>query len=123
MSRGRRRLATAAFAVLALSTVVLPWYALDDYVPNGIDATAWAQAALGLALAALVVLRLERTPPLVLSALALAALACVLVRLIWPPDFGFGFDGLVVPVARRAGVWVAFGAALTGAGVALASRT
>ena len=44
------------------------------------------------------------------TAVAAVALACVAVRVITPPDFGFGFDGLTVPVERRIGCWVALGA-------------
>ena len=40
-----RRLALAAFAVTALAVVLLPWYALDAYEPNGWDATWWARVA------------------------------------------------------------------------------
>ena len=35
----------AASAVVALSAVLLPWYALDAYEPNGWHATDWARAA------------------------------------------------------------------------------
>jgi hypothetical protein len=38
---------------------------------------------------------------------ATVALACVAYRVIALPDFGFGFDGLTVPVERRIGCWVA----------------
>jgi hypothetical protein len=96
--------------VLALAVVLTPWYALDDYVPNGWDATWWARAAAILALAAIVALRLGHDR--VAVALIGAALGCVLVRVIAPPDFGFAFDGLEVPTERRWGLWLALGAAL-----------
>jgi hypothetical protein len=107
----RRRFTIAAFAVLGLSVVLLPWYALDDYVPNGWDATWWARVALAAALAGLALASAGRAPRAQL-ALAAIALAAVVFRLADPPDFGFGFDGLDVPTARRAGPWVAVGAAL-----------
>jgi hypothetical protein len=105
-----RALAIAAAAVLALSVALLPWYALGAYEPNGWDATWWARAAAPAALAAVVLLRLERDR---LAALAAAlALAFVAVRVAAPPDFGFGFDGLGVPVKRLAGCWVALASAV-----------
>jgi hypothetical protein len=91
--------------VLALSVVLLPWYALDAYEPNGWDATWWARAALAAALVNLVALQLGRDRLAV--AAALVAFACVAVRVVAPPDFGFAFDGLKVPVERQAGCWVA----------------
>jgi hypothetical protein len=51
--RGLRRLSLAGFAIAALAVVLAPWYRLDDYVPNGWDATWWARAALLAALAGL----------------------------------------------------------------------
>ena len=105
-----RKVALAGCAVLALAVVLTPWYALDDYVPNGWDATWWARVALVAALAAALALRLgNRTVAL---ALATLALACVAYRAIVVPDFGFGFSGLHVPVARRWGVWLALAAGL-----------
>ena len=100
----------AALAVVALSVVVLPWFALAAYEPNGWDASWWARGALLLSGAAIVMVRGHAWPPAVL-AVSVAALACVLVRLVWPPDFGFGFGGLEVGTERRAGVWVAAAAA------------
>ena len=101
------RVATAlAAALLALIALLAPWYALDDYVPNGWDATWWARLAALLAVANVAVLRFtdwRRVP----VALAAAALVLVAVRVAWPPDFGFDFDGLTVPVERRAGCWAA----------------
>jgi hypothetical protein len=104
-----RRIALGGCAVLAVAVVLTPWFGLDDYVPNGWDATWWARAALVLALAAAVALRLgRRRAALVLIAVALA---CVAFRAIVPPDFGFSFDGLDVPVERRWGLWLALAAA------------
>ena len=107
---GFRLLEIGAHAVVALSVVLLPWFALAAYEPNGWDATWWARAALVLSGAAIVMVRGRAWPPAVLAVSA-AALVCVLVRLVWPPDFGFGFGGLDVGTERRAGVWVAAAAA------------
>jgi hypothetical protein len=106
-----RAVAIAANAVLGLSVVLLPWYALDSYEPNGWDATWWARAALAAALAGIVLLRFrwDRLAALV----AALALGSVVVRVAAPPDFGFGFDGLTVPVERRIGCWVALAASLS----------
>ena len=73
----RRHLSLAGFAVAALSVAVLPWYALDDYVPNGWDATWWARIALFAALAGLALASADALPRarLVLAAVALAALS------------------------------------------------
>jgi hypothetical protein len=101
-------------ALLALAVVLTPWYALDDYVPNGWDATWWARIALVAALAAAVALRLGRRREAL--ALLVVALACVVFRAIAVPDFGFGFDGLDVPVERRWGLWVALGAGVVALG-------
>jgi hypothetical protein len=100
----------AASAVLALSVALLPWYALDAYEPNGWDATWWARGAAIAAIATIALLRfaLYRTATVV----AAFALACVAVRVISPPDFGFAFDGLSVPVERRIGCWVALASSL-----------
>ena len=105
-----RVLAIAANAVLALSVALLPWYALDAYEPNGWDATWWARAAAAAALAGIVLLRLGQDRPAV--AAAALALAFVAFRVASPPDFGFGFDGLKVPVERLAGCWVALASAV-----------
>jgi hypothetical protein len=94
--------------VLALSVVLTPWYALDDYVPNGWDATWWARGALVAALAGALALQFGRRREAL--ALIAAALACVVVRVVAVPDFGFGFDGLNVPVERRWGLWLALAA-------------
>jgi hypothetical protein len=103
--RSAAGVAIAASAVLALSVAFLPWYALDAYEPNGWDATWWARGAAAAALVTIVLLRFRLYAAA--SVAAAAALACVLVRVISPPDFGFGFDGLTVPVERRIGCWVA----------------
>jgi hypothetical protein len=105
-----RNFALGSCAVLALAVVLTPWYALDDYVPNGWDATWWARIALVAALAAALALRLGRRREAL--ALLVVALACVAFRAIAPPDFGFSFDGLDVPVERRWGLWLALVAAV-----------
>jgi hypothetical protein len=105
----RPSLAVVACGVLGLAVVLTPWFALDEYLPNGWDATWWARAAAILALLAIVALRIGRDR--IALALIAAALACVAVRVIAPPDFGFGFDGLDVPTERRFGVWLATGGA------------
>ena len=105
-----RRLALVACAVLVLSVALTPWYALDDYVPNGWDATWWARIAAILAVAAAIGLRLNRDR--LATPIIAAALACVVFRVIAVPDFGLGFDGLHVPVERRWGLWVALAAAV-----------
>lgn len=108
---GRRRAAAlGANAVLALSVVLLPWYALDEYVPTGWQATWLARAALALALVALVLLRLDR-PRRELLALSVVAFALVAFRVAVPPDFGFDFEGLAVPTQRRFGCFVGLAAA------------
>jgi hypothetical protein len=109
-ARDTRRLAIAASAVLALSVVLLPWYSLGSYEPNGWDATWWARGAVAAALVTIVALRVGRAR--VATAAALIAAVFVLVRVVAPPDFGFAFDGLKVPVERLAGCWVALAASL-----------
>jgi hypothetical protein len=101
--------AIAASAVVALSVAFLPWYALDAYEPNGWDATWWARGAAAAAIATIVLLRFRLYA--LATATAAVALACVAMRVIAPPDFGFGFDGLAVPTERRIGCWVALAAA------------
>ena len=110
-----RALAIAGAAVLALATLLTPWYRLDEYTPNGWDATWWARLALVAAIAAIVALRMHRDR----EALGLlgVALACIVFRVIAPPDFGFGFDGLEVGTERDWGLWLA----LAGAVVAFAA--
>ncbi|MEA2458062.1 MAG: hypothetical protein QOC95_1034, partial [Thermoleophilaceae bacterium] len=103
-------LAIAASLVLGLSVTLLPWYALSDYRANGWDATWWARAAAIAAITGIVLVR--RASYRLAAAAAALALACVIVRVASPPDFGFGFDGLMVPVERRVGCWVALGSAL-----------
>jgi hypothetical protein len=97
--------AIAASAVLALSVAFLPWYSLGAYEPNGWDATWWARGAAAAAIATIVLLRFRLYA--FATGAATVALACVALRVIAPPDFGFGFDGLTVPVERRIGCWVA----------------
>jgi hypothetical protein len=105
-----RALAIGGAAVLALSVALTPWYALDDYVPNGWDATWWARIAAIAAIGAIVALRLDRPREAVVA--SAVALACVAFRVIAVPDFGFAFDGLSVPVERRWGLFVALLAGL-----------
>jgi uncharacterized membrane protein YwaF len=112
-----RRLALAGCAVLALSIVLTPWYALADYVPNGWDATWWARVALIAVLAGALALRFGRRREAV--ALIAIALACVAFRAIVTPDFGFAFDGLGVPVERRWGLWLALAAGVVALGASL----
>ena len=104
------RLLLAANAGLALSVLVLPWYALDDYVSNGWDASWLLRGVLALALVNIVLARIGGATRLAASAAA-GAVALVAVRVAVPPDFGFDFDGLDVPVERRVGCWVGLGAA------------
>lgn len=85
--------------------VLLPWYALDAYEPNGWHATDWARAAAAAAIVTIVLLRLRLYRAAALA--AAVALACVAYRVVAVPDFGFAFDGLTVPVDRRVGCWVA----------------
>ena len=105
-----RRVALAASAVTALSVVLLPWYALDSYKPNGWDATWWARAALAAALVNMVALRTEYAKVAALA--ALIAAVCIGVRVAAPPTFGFAFDGLTVSTGRQAGLWVALASSL-----------
>ncbi len=105
-----RRVAIAASAVTALSVVLLPWYALDSYEPNGWDATWWARGALAAALVNILALHLRRDR--LASGAAFLALALIAIRTASPPTFGFDLDGLDVPVERRAGLWVALTASL-----------
>jgi hypothetical protein len=107
-----RGLAIAAYALLALSIVLLPWYELGDYVPNGWDATFWARAALILALIQILLLR-ARTGPVIAVGVVIALF--IAFRVALPPDFGFDFDGLTVDVTRRVGSWVGLGLAVVGA--------
>jgi hypothetical protein len=114
-----RPVALAANGALAISIVLLPWYALGDYVPNGWDATVWLRAALVLAALNLVAARAGGAGS---AALAAAALLLVAGRVVLPPDFGFDFDGLEVPVERRAGAWIGLAAAALALAAALAGR-
>ena len=117
-----RAIALAAAALVALSVALTPWYALDEYVPNGWDATSWARAAALAALAAAAALRFGRDREA--AVLAAAALVCVAFRTAVLPDFGFAFDGLAVPVERRWGLYVALAAAIVAlaASARIASR-
>jgi hypothetical protein len=105
-----RALAIGAAALVALSVALTPWYALDEYVPNGWDATWWARAAAVAAIGTAATLRIRRDREA--AALAAVALACVAFRTAVLPDFGFAFDGLDVPVERRWGLYLALAAAI-----------
>lgn len=115
-------LSRTGFAIAALAVVLAPWYRLDDYVPNGWDATWWARLALLAALAGLALgsaeaarVRLPLAPRLAARlrlALAAMAVAAIAFRLAVPPDFGFAFDGLDVPTERRLGAPLALAGAL-----------
>jgi hypothetical protein len=107
MPADRLRLAAMATAAAIALAVVLPdWYALDDYTPDGWDATWWARVAALLALANLVLLRYG-APARIVAAVAGAIVLLIAVRVAFPPDFGLDFSGLTVPVERRAGCWLA----------------
>jgi peptidoglycan/LPS O-acetylase OafA/YrhL len=117
-----RRVAIAGCALLALAVALAPWFQLGDYRPDGWDATWWARLAALAAAAAIVAVRSDR--PRAAVALTAAGLACVAFRAIAPPDFGFAFDGLHVPVERCWGLWVALaGAAIAVAGSALTAAS
>ena len=111
----------AGSAVLALSVLLLPWFELDEHVASGWDATWLARLALLAALATIVAAR-AGAPPALLAGLSAIALVLVAVRLAWPPDFGFGFDGLDVPVEQRVGGWVALGGGLVALAASGAAR-
>jgi peptidoglycan/LPS O-acetylase OafA/YrhL len=106
----RPSLAVLACGVLALAVVLTPWFALDEYQPNGWDASWWPRAAALLAVLAIVALRAHRDR--IALALIGGALVCIVVRAIAPPDFGFAFDGLDVPTERLFGLWLALGAGI-----------
>ena len=108
LDRGRLLVVVAAL-VLALAAFLLPWYALGEYRPSGWQASWWPRGAVLLAVAAALAAR-GGAPRAVLTALAAAALGCVLLRLVLPPDFGFDFGGLEVRVTREAGAWVGLAA-------------
>jgi hypothetical protein len=111
---GARAAAQVAAVALAVEVLFLPWYALGNYVPNGWDATWLVRLALAAAVAGALVLRLGG-PARAGLAWWLVAVALVAVRVAFPPDFGFGFGGLHVPVERRAGCWAGLATALLGA--------
>ena len=104
MSRG-------AFALTGLAIVLLPWFRLDDYTPNGWDASWWIRLALLAALLGLALGPAEEAARLRV-ALAAVAVAAIGFRLAVPPDFGFDYDGLEVPTERAFGAWVALATAL-----------
>ena len=117
-----RGAALASSGLLAASILLLPWYGLGAYEPNGWDATFWLRVALVLAVLNLVGVRArERASGSV--PLAAAALVLVALRVLLPPDFGFDFDGLEVPVERRVGAWIGLAAAAGALAAALAGRS
>ena len=99
------------FAITALAVLLLPWYRLDDYTPNGWDATWWARLALLAAAVGLATAHVDRLRTVRLAAAGTAVLA-VAFRLAVPPDFGFAFDGLDVPTERHRGAPIALAGAL-----------
>ena len=103
--------ALTAAVVLSLDALLVPWYALGEYRPTGWEATWWARLAVPCALAVMLLVRTGRRGR---AAFALSALAAgaVAFRLALPPDFGFDFAGLDVPVERLAGPWIGLAAAL-----------
>ena len=109
--RRLRAASRAGFAIAALAVVLAPWYRLDDYVPNGWDATWWARLALLASLLGLVLASMPEAGRIRI-ALAAVAVAAIAFRLAVVPDFGFGFDGLDVPTERRLGVPLALAGAL-----------
>lgn len=113
MSRAEPRALAArlAFAATALAIVLLPWFRLDDYTPNGWDATWWARLALLAVLAGLALTAVPGTERIRVG-LAAVTVAAIALRLAIPPDFGFAFDGLDVPTERRIGAPVALATAL-----------
>ena len=109
MTEPRLRLAARiAFAATGIAIAVLPWFELDEYTPNGWDASWWIRLAL-LA----VIVGLVATDARARVAAAGVAVAAIAFRLIVPPDFGFDYDGLDVPTERAFGAWVALATALT----------
>ena len=104
-------LALVAAAVLVAAIVLLRWYSLDDYDPSGWEASFWLRAALVLTIIAALALRFRVIGPRAFAGAALVVLAMVAFRVALPPDFGFDFDGLDVPVERGPGAWVGLGAA------------
>ena len=98
-----------ALALTGLAIALLPWFRLDDYAPNGWDASWWIRLALLAVIAGLLVP--ESSPRLRLAAAAVAV-AAIAFRLIVPPDFGFDYDGLDVPTERAFGAWVGLATAL-----------
>ena len=97
-----------AFALTGLAIVLLPWFELDDYTPNGWDASWWIRLALLAVLVGLAVPEGGRLR----AALAAVAVAAIGFRLAVPPDFGFDYDGLDVPTERAFGAYVALATAL-----------
>ncbi|MEX2194129.1 MAG: hypothetical protein WD844_02485 [Thermoleophilaceae bacterium] len=116
-----RRAALASSGLLAASILLLPWYGLGAYEPNGWDASFWLRAAVVLAALNLVSVRADGRAA-GSAPLAALALALVAARVVLPPDFGFDFDGLDVPVERRVGAWVGLAAAAAAVAAGLVGR-
>jgi peptidoglycan/LPS O-acetylase OafA/YrhL len=104
-------LARIGFAVTALAVLLAPWYRLDDYVPNGWDASWWVRLAFVAALAGLALASTNVNPQARIM-LAVVAVGAIAFRLAIPPDFGFAFDGLDVPTERRVGAPLGLAGAL-----------
>lgn len=107
----RDALALIAAVVLVAAILLLRWYSLGEYHPTGWGASFWLRAAVILTLTALAARRFGLIDGRALAGAALLALAMVAFRIAFPPDFGFDFDGLEVPVSRSVGAWVGLGAA------------
>lgn len=116
-----RGVALASSGLLAASILLLPWYELGAYEPNGWDASFWLRVAVVLAALNLVTVRADgrRAGSVPLAAVALGLVAA---RVALPPDFGFDFDGLDVPVERRLGVWIGLATAVAALVAAVLGR-
>ena len=113
IDRARLVALIAGPALLALSAVLAPWYALGEYRPDGWEATWWVRAAVVLAVATIVLARLGALRAVRVT--ATTTLLAVAFRVLLPPDFGFGFDGLEVPTEPRAGAFAGLGGAAAAA--------
>ncbi len=111
--------APIAGVALVAAILLLPWYSLGEYDPSGWEASFWLRAALVLTLLATLALRFEVIGARAFAGAALVVLAMVAFRVALPPDFGFDFDGLDVPVDRSLGAWAGLGAAVAFAVAAL----
>ena len=113
--RALREAGRLGLAATGIAIALLPFFKLDDYTPNGWDASWWIRLALIASLIGLVVERLR-------LAAAAIAVATIALRLAVPPDFGLDYDGLNVPTERAFGVYVALAAAITALLAELARR-